>query len=159
MATDGWYPPALKNFAPNDGGSHLGPVTVGVLHTTESTRFVPRAGDYFGNSSYPHFTCMVASGRFYVWQHISIRRAARALKNRSGGVQTNREGVIQIEVVGTALKPFTQSNAMVEGLRDLMRWIESETDIPQKSTADFTAYPASYGERAGQRLMASEWTR
>jgi hypothetical protein len=161
MPSDGWYGPAIDNHAPSDGGSHLGPVTVGVLHTTESTRFVPNSKNYFGHQSYPHFTVAVVTinGKrvFRSWQHISIRRAARALKNLSGGVQTNREGVIQIEVVGSAKSPFTDDPVMVEGLAKLMRWIESQTEIPARSSVTWTAYPASYGQRAKQRLSFAAW--
>lgn len=155
--TDGWYKPAIDNWAPRDAGTHLGPVTIGVLHTTESTRFVPASTNYFGHSSYPHFTVAVVGGVFKCWQHISIRKAAKALKNLSGGVQTNRDGVIQIEVVGSATRPFTNDPVMVDGLAALMRWIESETDIPPSSSVRWTAYPASYGQRASQRLSASAW--
>ncbi len=45
-----------------------------------------------------------------------------------GGVETNRQGAIQIEVVGYARAtdwPLPQ----VEALRKLMRWIEAEADI------------------------------
>lgn len=157
MATDGWYPPAIDNHAKNDGGSHTGPVTIGVLHTTESLRFIPNYDNYFGHSSYPHFTCVVVGGVFFSYQHISIRRAARALKNRAGGVQTNREGVIQIEVVGQARRPFTNDPVMVEGLTKLMRWIESETEIEAQSSVDWVSYPQSYGERAKQRLSNTAW--
>lgn len=160
MATDGWYPPAIDNHAPNDGGSHLGPVTIGVLHTTESTRFIPNQDNYFGHSSYPHFTCVVTGGVFFVYQHISIRRAARALKNLSGGVQTNREGVIQIEVVGRATEPFTNNPVMVRGLTQLMRWIESQTEIEAQSRVHFNPYPQSYGRGIGnQRLTYDQWQR
>lgn len=157
MATDGWYPPALDNRAPKDGGSHLGPVTIGVLHTTESTRFYPARENYFGHSSYPHFTCVVVGRVFFAYQHISLRRAARALKNLSGGVQTNRQGVIQIEVVGSATRPFTDDPVMVAGLKDLMRWIESQTEIKPRSTVNWIAYPKSYGENAKQRLSHHQW--
>lgn len=161
MPMDGWYGPAIDNHAPSDGGTHLGPVTVGVLHTTESTRFVPNKDNYFGHSSYPHFTCAVVTidGKrvFRVWQHISIRRAGRALKNLSGGVQTNREGCIQIEVVGQAVNPFTDDPVMVEGLALLMRWIEGQTDIRQSSSVDFHPYPSSYGNGMKQRLSYEQW--
>lgn len=151
MATDGWYGPALENFAPSDAGGHLGPVTVGVLHTTESTRFVPAPNSYFGHGNYPHFT--VWEDR--VWQHISIRKAAKALANRTGGVQTNKEGCIQIEVIGQAANPGWSDKTKAT-VAALMRWIESQTQIPRACGVTFKAYPASYGAN-GVRLSAERW--
>lgn len=151
MPTDGWYPPAIDNPAPSDAGDHLGPVTVGVLHTTESDVFYPRTGSYFGHQNYPHFT---VSG-MKVWQHISIRKSAKALANQAGGVQTNREGVIQIEVVGRAGNP-KWSDTTKKTVRDLMRWIESQTQIPRRSTVTFWA--GKYGKDVPHRMSYSQWT-
>lgn len=164
MTSPGWYGPALDNHAPSDAGAHLGPVTIGVLHTTESPRgsFRPDDDSYFGHQSYPHFTVDVQDGEFRCWQHISIRRCAKALKNLKGGVETNREGVIQIEVVGRASEPFTSNAVLVRGLAKLMRWIESETDIPRSSAVDFHPYPPDLGARLGRepwRMSNDAWSR
>lgn len=160
--TDGWYPPARTDLAHGgDAGDHLGPVTVGVLHTTESPvgKYRPSGTDYghFGHTNYPHFTADVQDGKFVAFQHISIRQAAKALKNQSGGVQTNKQGCIQIEVVGSATMPFTDREVLTAGLAELMRWIEDETDIPRQSTVTFKAYPASAGARNGVRLTGDQW--
>lgn len=157
MTTDGWYPPAIDNWAPSNAGDFLGPVEIGVLHSTESSRFVPQKDNYYGHQNYPHFTVANQDGVFKSWQHISIRKAARALANRSGGVQTNREGCIQIEVVGFAKSPFTQDQVIVAGLSRLMRWIESQTKVPRSCGVKFVSYPESYGLAASQRLSPSEW--
>ena len=153
--SDGWYGPAIDNHAPVDGGTFVGPVTIGCLHTTESSRFIPAKDSYFGHKNYPHFTVANVDGFFKSWQHISIRRAARALANRAGGVQTNREGVIQIEVVGKAASPFTRDPVIVEGLRKLMRWIEQETEIPRSSAVTFWA--GKYGIAVPHRMSNSQW--
>ena len=164
--SDGWYGPAIDNHAPRDAGDHLGPVTIGVLHTTESPRgsFRARKDNYFGHQSYPHFTCDVQDGKFKVWQHISIRKAAKALENDSGGVQTNKEGCIQIEVVGRASAPFTSSKVMVEGLKKLMRWIEANTEIPSTCGVIFHPYPPDQGAQLGREPWrysrgGTGWTR
>lgn len=153
--SDGWYGPAIDNHAQIDGGTFVGPVTIGCLHTTESSRFVPNKDNYFGHQNYPHLTVANQDGKFVSWQHISIRKAARALANRSGGVQTNREGVIQIEVVGKAASPFTQDPVIVEGLRKLMRWIESQTKIPRKTGVTFWA--GKYGIDVPHRMTNAQW--
>lgn len=165
MATDGWYEPAIGDYADSNGGAFVGPVTIGVMHTTESPVGKYRSGggsNYgnFGHTSFPHFTVDVQGGKCVVFQHISIRKAAKALRNTSGGAQTNREGCIQIEVVGTATKPFTartDAAVLVAGLAKLMRWIESQTKIPPRATVGFVAYPASYGTSAKQRMSEATW--
>lgn len=153
--SDGWYGPAIDNPAPVNGGSFVGPVTIGVLHTTESPRFVPNKDNYFGHQNYPHFTVANQDGYFKCWQHISIRKAARALANRAGGVQTNREGCIQIEVVGKAASPFTRDPVIVDGLKKLMRWIESQTEIPRSTGVKFWA--GKYGIDVPNRMSNSQW--
>lgn len=122
----------------------------------EGRAFTPTSSNYYGHQNYPHFTVANVGGEFRSWQHISIRRAARALRNMSGGVQTNRAGVIQIEVVGYAVKPFTNDPVLVEGLSKLMRWLESETDIPCQSGLTFLKYPDSYGQ-SRVRFTPHQW--
>lgn len=161
IANSGWYEPAIKDYAASDAGDHLGPVTVGVLHTTESPAgsYRPGSGTNYGNfghTNFPHFTADVQNGVFRCWQHISVRRSAKALANLSGGVETNREGVIQIEVVGRATEPFTNRTVLVEGLKALMRWIEAETDVTPTSSVTWKSYPDSYGNN-GVRLPYAAW--
>lgn len=71
-----------------------------IIHTTE-TEGIPKYSD--GKSS-PHLTYYVQKNRWV--QHTPFDRASRALKNVSGGVQTNRQGAIQIEVVCYSNKPL-----------------------------------------------------
>ena len=164
MATDGWYPPALEDFAAADGGEFINPVTVGVLHKTISRPggYRPNGRDYFGHQSYPHFTVDVQQGVFKCWQHISIRRAAKALRNEPGGVQTNREGVIQIEIVGWANSDPRLDPAMIEGLSKLMRWIESQTFITPTTDVEWREYPPRGDVRLGRepwRMSFDQWVR
>jgi N-acetylmuramoyl-L-alanine amidase len=159
---EAWCPFAEKNFARADGGAFVNPVTVGVLHKTISPpgSFRPNSRNYFGHQSYPHFTVDVQGGRFKCWQHISIKRAAKALRNEPGGVQTNREGVIQIEIVGWADKNPNLDPVMVAGLKKLMRWVEDNTFITPTCDVDFHPYPPPM--RLGNepwRMSFSQWVR
>lgn len=160
---DGWYIDAIPNRARADGGAFVNPVTVGVLHKTISRpgSFRPSMTNYFGHQSYPHFTVDVQDGRFKCWQHISIRRAAKALRNKPGGVQTNREGVIQIEIVGWADYNPTLHPEMVTGLQKLMRWIESQTYITPTCDVEFYPYPPKNARlgREPWRMTFDEWVR
>ncbi len=114
-----WYPSARENRAPLDGGSYIDVPWRIVLHTTESATFTPASGSYFGHSSYPHFT-VERDGT--VWQHIDTARGARALRNNSGGVETNRARAVQIEVVGYAAEPVWPAVQRV-AVGGLLRWI------------------------------------
>lgn len=78
-----------------DGGSFVvgAPFRV-VLHTTE-TRGMP---GYGGGRAAPHLTYDWRVRKFF--QHTSLRVAARALANPAGGVETNRRGALQLEIIG-----------------------------------------------------------
>ena len=134
---DLWCQFAEQNRAPTSSWGP--PITAekGVLHTTESRgRFRP-GGSYFGHQSWPHFT--VSAGK--VWQHIPINRAAKALRNLAGGVQTNNDGAIQIEIDWQAADIANLPAADVDALRRLMRWIEREARIPATCGVEFHPYP------------------
>lgn len=157
-----WYPKASRTqLAGTDGGSFTGGPPKGVLHTTETTGWPAYATDYW-----PHFTTRWADGAFHVRQHLPINRAARALANPSGGVQTNRDTAIQIECVGTcdtskraswgALYVEDWAAGYKAGLADLMRWVEFNAGVPRRCTVTFKPYPASYGAN-GVRLSGAAW--
>jgi hypothetical protein len=63
------------------------------LHTTE-TEGVP---GYDGGASAPHLTYDPGARVWY--QHTDLGTAARALRNVSGGVETNRHRALQVEIV------------------------------------------------------------
>lgn len=152
-----WYPPAIRNEAVRDSGSFSsGAPSRGVLHTTESHSFTPRPDSYGGwHTSYPHFTAIERSSGFEIYQHIPLNRAARALRNPAGGVQTNRHGAIQIEIVGKASESPSMSNRLLTGLAAWMRWVEKQTGIQQVSpTFDGSA---AYGVNGSARMAASVW--
>lgn len=121
-----WYPVAKRNVPGNAGGTFLpnSPMR-GVLHTTEGSSVDGAFAAYRNNNSWPHFT---VGKDGMVFQHVALDRAARALKNLSGGVETNRQGAIQVEVVGSAVSPVWPP-AQVQAMIFLMRWIECQTGI------------------------------
>lgn len=126
-----WYPHAIREELDN-GGDFISSPPRGVLHTTEGSSYAGAKGAYKANRSAPHFTCSVEGGVARVWQHIPMNRAARAMQNRKGGVQTNRLTCWQIEVVGFASKPNWVSE-LVTTVRNLMIWIEQQTGIQPKA--------------------------
>jgi hypothetical protein len=121
-----WYPAADTRYKGNSAGSFDPSYPMrGVLHTTEGASAAGAIGAYRQHNSWPHFT-VDRSG--VVYQHVAIDRAARSLQNASGGVETNRAGAIQIEVVGRAAEP-NWPLAQVQAMILLMRWVEQEAGV------------------------------
>lgn len=156
----------LWDEAIQDPGNDAGAYTdsgepKGLLHTTEGKTYSSAKGAYVANNSWPHFTVTYETSVFRAYQHNPINLASRALKNLSGGVETNRDRIIQIEIVGTAdtAKEATWGVQYVEnfpkpyldGIGRLMRWCEAQLLIPRICTLEFLPYPASYGAN-GVRL-------
>lgn len=150
----------VERIGGNSGGSMTGDGSRKLLlHSTEGSTIEGAVGAYRAHNSWPHLT--VDCPRRRVVQHLPLDVAARALRNHSGGVQTNREGTIcvQVELVGTATDPSSIGSAA-----DL-DWFGSEvvapiarlTGVPLRSSVTWAAYPGSYGLGAGQRLSASAW--
>lgn len=123
-------------------GPHLsGPFKI-VHHTTEGHS----AGDAFDafrtNRSDPHFTVDGTT----IYQHIDTALGARALRNEGGGVQTNRDSAIQIELVAFAHLPKTLGE--LTNLARLCRWIEATHQVPRTWPAGLPR-PARNGRDPG----------
>lgn len=147
-----YYPGAIKDEL-GDAGNYLGGPYRGVLHTTEGASYAGARGSYVQHRSNPHFT---VNGSM-VWQHCAINRAARSMQNKEGGVETNRQSCIQIEVVGFAANPVWTPDT-IESTRRVMEWCEKQTGI-RPTAPRFLAYPASYGYKAPQRMGNQAWLR
>ena len=148
-----WYPSATIRRYRFDGGSMVGGAPKLILHTTE-TAGVPRYGDPAGANSAPHFT-VAADGA--VLQHHPINRAARSLRNVRGGVETNRQGMfnVQVEIVARAKAP-TLPPAQFAALRRLVSWVRSETGIDATYRA-ITRGGDCYGASSPCRMTARQW--
>lgn len=156
-----WLPGCTRQDWGTSGGAWAREPAIIVVHSTEGTSWP----SYDGGQSAPHFTIDLETGERR--QHISMGQAARALANASGGVETNRAGGIQIEVIGTCdpnhrgdagwLFLPTMSDAQAATLGQLLREIADDQGIEWRSEVEFIAYPASYGTGAAQRLSGSQW--
>lgn len=159
-----YYPEAIRDIL-GDSGTFTGGPAKGVLHTTEGKNYASARSAFVTNKSNPHFTVSFEKGYFQCWQHCSIARASRALKNVSGGVQTNRDMAIQIEIVGSCNPPNSGWGdlyvpnfpaAYKDGLGKLMRWIEANAGVKRIADAEFKSYPGSYGNN-GVRFSGAKW--
>jgi hypothetical protein len=104
----------------------LGGPPRGVIHETITTGLP----GYSGLTICPHLT-ILHDGTIY--QHIPFDRAARALRNMAGGVQTNRQGsvCVQIEFVGYSDKD-DWTPQQIAAARKFMGWAEINLGIPNK---------------------------
>src|SRR5262245_26022352 len=160
------YSGATWDPAGTDGGSYVGDEAKGVLHTTEGKSYAGARAAYRAANSWPHFTVSFEDGRFRAWQHIDTARAARALKNPAGGVQTNRSNAVQVEIVGTCnlVNRSSWGDQYVEhfpagyldGIAALMRWVEQTHGVSRRARTAWKAYPASYRAN-GIRAAAATW--
>ena len=147
-----------------------------VLHTTEGTGWP----DYNGGFSAPTYTGMPPLGlRKGFWRaHFPDNRSARALVNKSGGVETNTLNVVQIELIGTCDPKHRKSwdgqgkriagkdyvywpDATKKQLRWLCRilaWFNKKYGFELVAPKKFEAYPGSYG-LTKNRLTYEAWRK
>lgn len=161
------YPKAnqrVQNFAGRYGGSRITP-NVTVLHTTETGTWP----SYSGGATAPTLTARPDRGkRRLQWrQHFPLTMSARALRNESGGVETNTLNAVQVELVGTCSKEYRDRygyfywpDAPDWALRELaefLAWLHGEWPAMKLEAAPrWVPYPDSYGA-GGQRFSMSEW--
>jgi hypothetical protein len=144
-------------------------VNVVVWHTTEGTS-VPTYG---GGGSAPNLTVAPDfENKKLVWyQHFDIDRSSRALRNLSGGVDTNTLNVVQIEIVGTCDpkthtrwksegRPHLYSPELpdwaIKGLAEFAQWLYKSHGVPLTENVTFKAYPSSYGN-SSVRMTFDKW--
>lgn len=97
-----------------------------VHHTTEGGSAIGAIEYFTQKGTEPHFTV----DHQHVWQHLDTEHHAYALRNKpSGPPETNRDGAIQIEVVGFAHLP--KGEATLKNVALLCRWLEQEHGIPK----------------------------
>jgi hypothetical protein len=144
-------------------------VNVLCWHSTEGTSLP----SYDGGSVAPNFTAKpdFAAKRLVWYQHFDFDVSSRALRNLSGGVETNTLNVCQVEIVGTC-DPATHTKWARAGIqylymaelpdwaiRDLAafaKWANANHGVPLSSGLTFKAYPSSYGAN-GVRMTAAQW--
>jgi hypothetical protein len=158
------YPPADRTsqwFANAYPGSIMAlTAPVFVLHTTEGGNTWP---GYGGGAVAPTITALpdYTNQKLLFRQHFPLNMSARALRNLSGGVQTNTAGAIQIELCGTCVPggpgmywPEAPDWAL-RSLAEFVNFLRAEWGLPTTlPPRGFKAYPAG-GDT--QRLSFAEW--
>lgn len=133
-------------------GSFVGGPAKIVHHTTEGSSAAGALAAFKANKSDPHFTVDATT----IYQHIDTAQPGRALRNADGGVQTNKLGAIQIEVVGTATKP--KPRAVLENVARLCRWIEKTHNIPAVWPSGPPKPAVNGKDPGGHNRNATNWT-
>ncbi|MBP0624989.1 peptidoglycan recognition protein family protein [Cupriavidus consociatus] len=126
-------------------GPYLGGPFKIVHHTTEGSSADGAMQAFAKHRSDPHFT---VDGR-NIYQHIDTQQSARALRNEVGGVQTNRDSAVQIELVGFAHLPKDRKS--LTNLARLCRWIENQHGVPKIWPAGLPK-PAKNGKDPGKHI-------
>ena len=157
------YPKAIWKGDGKSGGSYVGLPFRVVLHTTE-TSGVPGYGN---GSTAPHITYVPKTRRWV--QHTEFNTAARALRNVTGGVQTNRANALQVEIVCYSAKNIAdqQSSRLWVGdltddhyadLRGFLNWTYGQFSVapmwPEKQ-----ALSSAEANAPGFRMTSVEWNQ
>jgi hypothetical protein len=153
------YPGADLNLTPE--------TMVVVLHTTESSGWP----GYGGGTSAPNYTYHPMSNQWRA--HFPDEKSSRALRNLSGGVETNTLNSVQVELIGTCDPRYRERWGDLVAGQDYVFW-PNATDVQLLRVAQFLAdlhkrhglklrapkpfiaYPASYGEH-DHRMTFAEW--
>lgn len=160
--TDLWHPDAVRVSAPTLSWGHYRGTTPyrGVLHTTETDYYPPSTSSYFGGNSWPHSTIGQAKdGTRGIFQHIPINRAARALKNKQGGVETNAAHAVQCEIVWRAANAAAMPEWLLVLVESWMRFAEAAVGI-NRTAVPFFGQGAGFivaSENAPQRMTPEKW--
>lgn len=136
----GWHPEATRTQVQSGIGSFLNVPAKLVWHTTEGSSLPVYSG------SHPHFTLNPKTGQ--LWQHISIRSGAMALKHPAGTVETNRAHAIQVELIGFAKDTGVWPASYYQNIARLARWIEAHAGVRRDSTVQFSNVPHRLTDQA-----------
>jgi hypothetical protein len=171
-----YYPRAdrvTQRFDDNYAGiKWSGSAEKGCLHTTET----PNWPDYDGGKKAPTFTARpnFTYKRIDWRQHFPANMSVRALQNKPGGVETNRDKVIQVEIVGTCdgkpggahrrwlskgvphLYTPEAPDWFLDQMADFFVWCLQEHGIFLRAPGLWLPYDASYGN-SSVRMSGSEF--
>lgn len=163
-----WFPRAVRDPCdPSRWGNHADQGEPKfLLHTTEGRTLGLYSPDpahgparrYYGNlGTWPHFTLALQDGRWRVFQHIPAERSAMSLRNLPGGVETNRDNVLQTEIAWQAEHIRKLPTEAMDELARLLAWAHHVRGVPIRSTVEWVAYPPPPGWGDRQRLSPAAW--
>ncbi len=113
-----------------------------VWHTTEGGGVL---NWYNTSGGIPHFTILKTGA---IHQHYSCNRYSRALRNLRGGVETNTDGAIQVELEGHAGQDLTAEQRV--SITMLASWLTSEDHVEPR-------FPMGRLSKPYRRATNEEW--
>ncbi len=152
MTGPAWYPLAVKLDQGTTGGSMIGGQPHLTWHTTETSGWA--------GSRYYHIVLKeIAPGVIEFRQYRPFTRAAKALRNLSGGVQTNRQGTVHLQasIVGRAANAQNFSPAMYEAMHQFALWANKEHGVPLTTATPAELGNNCYGYNSPCRFTSSQW--
>lgn len=165
------YPGATTNqwFAKTYPGRIFSEIEKGCLHTTET----PSWPGYGSGRTAPNVTAFPdVKSKSLLWrQHFPINMSSRALENRIGGVETNTDNIVQVELIGTC--DPTKHRTMfywpdapdwaLDGVADFLAWMHLKWGLKLVTPELWLPYgpsplrpgisPASYGASPARMSM------
>lgn len=141
-----WLPGAERIVTGKGGGTYLGGPFRGVLHRTEGSSIEGALSVYRRVDVAPHLTVDLKRRR--IVQHTPFTQASRSLENKPGGVQTNRQSTIQVEIVGFSAEAVRDSD-------DDVAWFGREVIGPiSRAFGIQLQAPTFYGPNCGWTLAS-----
>lgn len=155
---DLWYPRAKKLTLPGQrtGGSMVGGPARGTVHTTETRGFYQPSN---GGSPYHMQFRDLGNNQVEIRQYFPFNKAPRSLRNLSGGVQTNRQGVYHpnICIVEYAKNAQKWPTYFLNEIARFMRWAEGQYGIRRRSYRARGGGGECYGYNSPCRMSNAEW--
>lgn len=116
------------------GNRQKAPINKVVVHSTEGSGWP----GYNGGKNAPHMTINLQTGA--IRQHIDSALSSKALVNRPGGVETNNNGVFQIELIGSCDRAWAKkhnifflpdaNDKQLGVLAEVLAWVHKTHGVP-----------------------------
>lgn len=155
-----WHPTAIQVIPSSYTGSLLSSFEKQVIHTTETEKYTPSKVSYYGHQLWPHATLAQINNVWTLFQHLPLNRSSACMRNLVGGVETNRDGCIQIEIAYTAGKGQELPTGGLNKLYEWLSWVGRKTEIPFHFVDDFHYYLPENNYQLGKepwRLRGAAW--
>lgn len=144
-------PFARWNPLGNSAGAFTGGPYKIVHHTTEGSTLKGALSALGSAHAESHFVVDANE----IVQLIDTSEASKSLRNSPGGVETNRDSAIQIEMVGFAGQP--KDHATLANVRRLCRWIEATHGVPRVWPNGYPKPPLNGADPGGHNRDAHTW--
>lgn len=142
------------------GNRHKATIDKVCIHTTEGSNWP----GYSGGRNAPHVTLKHTGA---IRQHIDSAYSAKALENDSGGVETNNDGVLQVECIGSCDRAYARKHDLffwpdaddddLAPLAEFLAWAHTEHGVPLTARSLVWSDSNAAYETAPQRMSYAQW--